>query len=151
MRFRFPLEGLLRIRKEEERQAVYELQRLRHEEARLQQRIEHIRTQREIWTRAYSQLGRVEHVPEDTLLVEQYLAALDAQRNHLSRLLGTLRRDIAQAMELVSQRMRARKQLEHLREKQYREFCATMQRMERCAIDDLNTLRFAHRLLEGGQ
>lgn len=151
MRFRFPLEGLLRIRKEEERQAMYELQRLRHEEARLQQRIEHIRAQRDIWTRAYSQLGRVEHVSEDTLLVEQYLAALDAQRNHLSRLLGALRRDIAQAMELVSQRMRARRQLEHLREKQYREFCAAVQRMERRAMDDMNTLRFAHRLLEGGQ
>ncbi|GEM_PF-4520272 len=146
-RFIFRLEGLLRLRREEERQAFYEVQRLRQRELECERDIFFIREERAKWVGAYDTVARATVLSHDMQLIEQYLGALDHRQLQRTKTLQGIRQQIAGALHTARLAMQARKQIEHLKEQQYRIYCEEVARAERRAVDELNMMRFAHRRL----
>lgn len=144
MPFKFKLEMLLRMRKEEEREASLHLQELRQKENVILQRISFISDERKSWVRSYTDMGKQEHDSSELLLIEQYLGALDVQRMQCQQALGNMQAEISSAMEELQRKMTARKQLDHLRENQYEAYMHELQKKERKQVEEIVSLRFSY-------
>lgn len=143
-RFKFRLEGLYKVRKEEERQALFAVQGLRQKEVFLHQSLRHLAQERAEWICHYNQTGQESGSPAELLLIEQYLISLESQERHQKNQLRLLQQEIQKALEEVQRTYRARRQVEHVRERQKALFDEASRRIDRRETDDLTSLRHLH-------
>ncbi|MBI4239294.1 MAG: flagellar export protein FliJ [Deltaproteobacteria bacterium] len=141
-RFRFRLEGLFRYRREQEREAVLEVQRVRREMDAAEQRIVTLQDERGAWMRVYSETGRKENATRELWLIEQYFSAIDQQVAHFTVLARRWREELDRVIELARGAMRARRQVEYLRERQAAEYQSEVRRADLRLTDEMNSLRY---------
>lgn len=140
-KFRFRMEKIFRLRKEEERQAQMEVQRLRLEESRILERIRSLTAQQELWTEAYNRAA-VHDGSESVLLVEQYLVALDNERQHQELELQRHQEILARALKKLEEAHRARRQIEHLRDIKKQEYDQESRWAEQKDLGEIAVLRY---------
>jgi flagellar export protein FliJ len=141
-KFKFPLEGLYRWRKEEERQAVMIVQGLQMRENGILQKIRNIEELRWEWVATYNQCAMKEKGQADLILIERYLGVLDQNKNYEETMLRKVREDLRAATEAARKVYRALKQVEHLRDARRHKFEEEFRRHEQKGIDEINSLRF---------
>lgn len=145
-KFKFRLEGLYRLRKEEERQALFLVQELRQKEIFLLQEIRRVGDERQEWTRKYNGIGLEPNSQSDLFMIEQYFIVLEKEERTLQDNLTKVYRDLESAVAKVKLTYRARRQIERLKEKQQEEYDAEIKRKEMRDIDEFNALNFVHRM-----
>lgn len=141
-RFRFRLEGLFRYRREQEREAVLEVQRVRREMDSAELRIASLQEERGAWMRVYNETGRAENAGRELWLIEQYFAAIDQQVTHFTVLARRWREELERVVELARTAMRARRQVEHLRERQFTQYQVEVRHADMRQADEMNSLRY---------
>lgn len=142
MAFRFRLESLYKIRKQEEREAEIELGRLRQLQYQLIQRREELQKEQNRWIDTYSEEGMKQDASSQLLTIERYLIALDGESQKRQREMMLLSKDIEKAIMKVEERYRSRKQIEHLRDKMKGEYEELIQQKERKDTAEMTLLRF---------
>ncbi len=141
-KFHFPLEGLYRWRKEEERQAVLLVQGFQIRENQILKSLHELETLRGEWVAAYNERSMKEDSQTDLFLIENYLAVLDRNKAHEESVLRKVREDLRVATEAARKVYRALKQVEHLRDSRRRKFEEELRLHERKSIDEINSLRY---------
>ncbi len=147
-KFKFRLEAVYKYRKELEKQAILEVERLRQEELKIANDIERIRMQHQSWAGHYNEAGQTSNQADRVILITQYLAALDLQQRQREQDHKQIIQIIGKAIEVVRQAYRARRQIEYLREKQWGEFQENVKKQEARDLDQASSLRFAHQNME---
>ena len=142
--FRFPMEVLYRLRKEEERQALFVVQSLRQKLSALEHLIQTLENERREWIYFYNELGKKQDGQSEILLAEQYLIMLERQQRHKAEEARLVIKDIDKALVEVKKAYQARRQVEHLRETRKEAYDLEIQKMERRDVDEMNALRFVH-------
>ena len=144
-RFVFRLETLYKLRKEEERQALFVVQGLRQKEVFLLRQMSELSEERTSWVRRYNETGCRSGSAEELLLIEDYLIALEKQQRLLEKERQALEKEIKKALEAVQKAYKARRQVEFLREKQYESYLNDAKRFERKSFDEWNSMDFSRR------
>lgn len=152
MAFKFRMEVLLKIKKEEERQAQLKLAELRRREHALALKIQELVKSRSDWTLTYNQEAK-EMAPEKNLmLIEKYLIALEDFQRMTEFQLRELSKEIKEAVRVVEAAYKAKKQFEYVKDKQKRIYDEELTRKMAKEIEDINTVRFIrNKFLERGQ
>lgn len=151
MAFKFRLQGILRLREMEEKEAKIELGRLRQEEHRLEENIREILGQRSDWADRYNARGREENPESDMLIIEKFLIGLEGTQRHLEATLGQMRQRINLQIAVVEKAYKAKRQIEKLREKQKEEYEFELKAKESREIQDLTMLRRLFKEIERAQ
>lgn len=142
MAYKFRLEGILKLRKEEEKEAQMNLGKLRQEQLKLLNEVKANKETRTAWTNEYNATNSTKDEPANILLIENYLAHLDRYDFYLNDKLRKLEASIIQAISLVQEKHQATKQIQFLKDKSYAEYKKELKIKETKETDDLNMLRF---------
>lgn len=140
-RFKFRLQKLYTLRKEEERQSLLIVQTLRQKEIFFLRNLDEVRQERGLWCQKYNKAGQSGNSAEISL-IEDYLSALEKQETELSLACLSIEKEIQKALEEVQKTYQARRQVEHLKDKQKSNYEEELRRLERRSVDEWNALRF---------
>lgn len=143
-RFRFRLEGIFRLRREQEREAMLEVQRMRHELETTQHRIKTLGDERSAWVKVYNGATLETGGERNRWLIEQYLVGLDRETLHQHAMEKRWMQQLERAMNAARLAMRARKQVEYLRDRQWEAHQQELKWQEIKMLDELSVLRHAH-------
>lgn len=148
MAFKFRLEGVYKIRKEEEYEAQQALGKLLQKKRSMEDNLASIRMARNDWSEVYNQKGMTSSEAMDVMLVEKYLIALDEQEKAQIMAIRTITFQIDAALKEFEAAYKARKQVEFLRDKNKAEYDEDIKRRENMETMEMTTLRFAHQKLK---
>ncbi|MBX7148458.1 flagellar export protein FliJ [bacterium] len=149
MKFTFRLEGIYKLRKEEEREAQYELGRLRQEEYGIMQVLESVAAEQQKWMDIYTAEAKKENAGNYIMMIEHYFKNLDEVKKRNLKFLADVQKRIDVALIKVQATYKARKQVEYLKDKQYEEFKTEMARKEQLAMSEMSTVQFINKVRNG--
>ncbi|QQR81121.1 MAG: flagellar export protein FliJ [Deltaproteobacteria bacterium] len=144
-KFHFKLEGILKLRREAERQCEMEVQRIQALIQGIYTRMNQISLEQDIWRKSYNEAGS-NHAW--LFLIENYLVTLEQESVYQERNLQGLQDESQLAQEKLKEAYKARRQVEHLKEKQHHEYLQKMNKLMEKEMSEMTILRFAHRQLE---
>lgn len=147
-KFKFKMEGLYKLRKEEERQEMMVMAKLRERETDLNRKMKAIENKRGVWVENYNSVGSSYQKGEDVYLIEQYLSALDLQKIKMEDQMRNLQREIQQELVRLEKAFTARKQVESFKEKQEERWREEIRKKENYILDEMNNIRFIRQQLD---
>ncbi len=138
-KFRFKLEGILKMRRETERQCEMEVQRIQALIQNILLRQTQIIAEQTQWRQSFND-------PAATFswrsLIENYLIALDHESAYQERVQAGLEVEMKEAQEKLKEAYKARKQVEHLKDKQRQEYLQKINKLMEKEMAEMTILRF---------
>ncbi len=142
MPFKFRMNVLLKIRKEEERQAQIRLGELRKIENEIVVRINTAVLGRTEWSRNYNDEARKAAPERELMLIEKYLIALEGHQRLAETELRELSKEVKVAVANVEKAYKGKKQMEYLRDKQKKDYDDSMELRIKKETEEINLVRF---------
>ncbi len=139
-KFRFKLEGILKIRREEERQREAEVQRIQALIRDVVLRMNQIASEQNQWRKSHDEVENHAWIQ----MIEQYLLALEHEAKYQTQTLSDLETELLDAQEKLKEAYKARRQVEHLKDKQKSEYIKALNKMIEKEMSEMTILRFAH-------
>ncbi len=136
LRFRFRLEAILRLKENEEKQAMDELLKIRGKIMEIQTRLKKAQEELKV------SLKNRENAIEKGLLKEEelwrrYIPIIEKNIAKLEKLLDEARKEEEKALQIYLEKKRERQSLEKLKERKFMEFLKEIDLQERKVIDEV--------------
>lgn len=142
MPFKFRLEVVLKLRKEQEREIQMQLAALRQQEFQITQRLGQIAEERRSWVSIYNEEGKRIGAEKRLLIIGHYFSALDSETARHVKVLKDLNEQIDEVSAKAKRAYRATKQIEHIRDLQKERYELEKKQKENRDTAELVALRF---------
>ena len=139
------MEGILKVRKEEERQCEMEVQRIQALIQGVLTRLNQISTEQSSWREAYT---KIDATHAWLLLIENYLLALEQEWTWQTQTRTTLEQESEVAHVKLRAAYKARRQVEHLKEKEKRDYLQKLHKLIEKEMSEMTILRFTHQQMK---
>ena len=142
-KFRFKFETILKIRKINEKNKIYELSKLYFEKNKLEEELNNLESEFRKISRRFKKLVKRKKLNLQYFdFYSKYIGSYINKKRNIEKRLSSLQKEIQLKLQELKKAMKERKIIEKLKEREITKFKEFIKKKEEKAIDEIVTIRF---------